>query len=89
MSERNIVFPARPGDDPTGAITGCGPTVIDAGEYLTAAKRRRGPRVYLNSRCLTLQWWDTFPRYVITLWWPHRGHHAPQLRVYFWRGRMR
>ena len=41
-------------------------------------------RIFLNNQGASVQWWDFWPRYVVTLWWwPLR------LRVYFWRGRRR
>ena len=49
---------------------------------------KHGPRVYLNRVGLSVQWWDFWPRYVITLYWPNRLR-GPRLRVHYWRGRNR
>lgn len=41
-------------------------------------------RVYFNSLAVSVQWWDFWPRYVVTLWW-----RPLRLRVYYWGGRLR
>lgn len=41
-------------------------------------------RVYITTVGASLQWWDFWPRYVITLYW-----RPLRLRVHFWRGRAR
>lgn len=45
-----------------------------------------GPlRVHLNGQGASVQWWDFWPRYVVTLWFRPRM----RLQVLYWRGRAR